>query len=121
MYSDALGFIECAADTGCIHQLYRDTANRHRLRDQIARSAGSRGNNRALAFNESIEQTGFADIRTTYDRQRKPFMNQFSVCKRTAKFFERGAHFRDVLTDLLPRQNRDIVFREINSGLEQCD
>ncbi len=46
-------------------------------------------------------------------------MNNLAVSKCRAELFERGAHGGDVIENLRIGQDRDIIFREIDPGLEE--
>jgi hypothetical protein len=118
---DALGFIERLTDPRGIDKLYWNSPDRDRLSNKIARSARHGGYDRSLTLHQPVEQAGFAYIWPSHNREREPFMHDASISERLAQLFQRFFHSVDALTDLVARQNRNIIFREVNSSLHHCD
>src|SRR5438309_1585024 len=117
--SNALGFVEGAANPGGVHELDWNSAKRNRFSHRVTGGPGSGGHDGALALNQPIEQTRFPDIRTTNDGESQSFMNDFSVSKRLSEFVERIANRRNVLKNLICGEYRNVVFGEVDSGFEQ--
>jgi len=89
--------------------------------EPVTRNAGFVSDNRAPRTHQTIEQRGLADVGTPHDGERETFMHDFSIGKRGCKLFERAAYCRDTLNDLLRRQHRDVIFREVDASFENRD
>ena len=119
LYADAFGFVEGAADSGGVHQLHRNSAERNGFGHEIARGAGRGGDDGALALDQAIEQARLADVGAADDGEGQALVDNFPVGERAGEFFERRADCADVFEDLFAGEHGDIVFGKINSGFEK--
>ena len=78
-HADALGFVECVANAGGVHQAHRNSTDRDRLAHQVAGGAGRGGDDGALVLDQAIEQARLADVGPADDGQRQTFVHDLSV------------------------------------------
>src|SRR5579872_2111874 len=107
------------ANSGSVNQLNRNAAQGDSFAHQIARGAGGRGHNRALALDQTVEQARLSNIRPADDGEGQPLMNDFAVGKRGGELFEGLADRVDAFENCRIRQDRNIVFREVDARFEQ--
>ena len=75
------------AQTGRVDQLDGNAAERDAFRDQVARGAGVRGHNGAVALHQPVEKRALAHVGTAHDGQRQSIVNDAAARERG---FERG-------------------------------
>ena len=60
--ADAFRFVECAADTCCIHELNGNAVDGDGLADEVAGGAGRGGDDGAFALHQTVEETDFPTL-----------------------------------------------------------
>src|SRR5664279_3245838 len=119
--ANAFSFIQRLANAGGIDEMHGNAAERDGLGDEVASGSGNRGDDGAIALDESIEEAGFPDVGTSDDGEGQALMYDLAKGEAFLEFAERFADFGDASECLLGRHHGDIVVGEIDSGFEHGD
>src|SRR6266702_2233966 len=119
--ANVFGFIESFADSGGIDEAHGDSAERYGFGYEVAGGSGKRGDDGALAFDELIEEAGFAYVGATDDGEGQSLVHYFAEGKAGGESTQRRFHVFECGEDLIGWHDGDIVFGEVDSGFEPCD
>ncbi len=114
-------FFEGFAQAGGIDELEGNTVKRDALGDEIARSAGRRGDDGAIAFDEAVEERAFACIGTADDGQGQTIMHDTPTGVGCVKRGKRRREFADAASDFGLRGHVNVIFCEVDAGFEEGD
>ena len=104
-----------------VDELDGNAADGDALGDEVARGAGSCGDNGAVALDEAIEERAFAGVGAADDGEGEAVVDNAAAGKGG---FERGERRRELVRcggQFLLRCDVQIVFGEVDAGFEQRD
>src|SRR5581483_623112 len=119
--ANTFGFVQGFANACGIDQPDRNAADGNGFAHQVAGSAGSGGNDGALAFDQAIEEAGFAHVRPADDRESQSFMHELAEGEAAGQLLERQAQAGDAFEDGGIRQDGNVILGEIDAGFESRD
>ena len=119
--ANTLGFVGRLAQARSIDQVHRNATNGNLFGDQIARGSRSCRDDGSFAFHKAIEERGLADIGLPDDRERESAADNPAPSERCLDWRELCADRPDAVEYLGVRHNVDVVFREIDPGLQCSD
>ncbi len=109
------------AQTGGVDQLERNAVERDALGDEVARGAGSCGDDGAVALDEAIEERALAGVGPADDGERKAVVHDAAAGEGGFERGERRRELGDAPGDLRLRRDVEIVFGKVDAGFEQSD
>ncbi len=113
-----LDLVAGVAESGRVDEEDGDAAQVGRLLDGVARGAGDRRDDRAVASQELIQQARFAGIGTPKDGDAETATQDLAFTRRREEFLDPGKSCRQAFLELRTRRWRDVFLREIDVSFD---
>ena len=114
-------FREAFAQAGGVDEFDGNAAEGDALGDQVARGAGSGGDDGAVALDEAIEERAFAGVGAADDGEGEAVVHDAAAGKGGFERGERRGELGDAPGDFLLRRDVEVVFGEVDAGFKQGD
>ena len=119
--ADALGLVAGFAEPGGVDQLDRDAVDGDALGDEVAGGAGRCGDDGSVALDQPVEEAGFSGVGAADDGEPEAVADDAADGEAALQLLERRADLGDAGRDRGGGHDVDVVFGEVDAGLEGGD